>query len=89
MGTIEATNNFVFIIRDEVVSEIGGLVIPNQGKEKPHHGTIFSIGELVQDTKIKGGKGRKCLFHKGIGFNIEYEGVEYLVLLGEEIIAVL
>lgn len=86
---IQATNNFVFIVRDEVQKESSGLLIPGQGREKPHQGTIFSIGHLVKDPKIKGGKNRKCLFHKGIGFSIDFEGVEYLVLMGDEIIAVL
>lgn len=86
---IQATNNFVFIIRDEIKSETGGLIIPGQGRVKPHQGTILSVGGMVKDPKIKGGKGKKVLFHQGIGFSIEFEGTEYLVLMGDEIIAVL
>lgn len=89
MSEIKATNNFVFIVRDEVETEIAGLLIPGQGIEKPHQGTMFSVGGLVRDPKIKNGKGKRCLFHRGIGFSIDYEEKEYLVLLGEEIIAVL
>ncbi len=87
MSTIKATNNFVFIVRDEAETEKMGLFIPSKGVEKPHQGTIYSGGHLVKDPKIKTGK--KCLFHKGCGFSIEYEGVEYLVLTGDEVIAVL
>jgi co-chaperonin GroES (HSP10) len=83
---IQATNNFVYIIRDEVENEIGGLLIPDSGKEKPHKGKIFSVGELVQDKKIKTGK--IGVFHKGAGFDIEYNGQEYLVIEGERIIGV-
>lgn len=85
---IKATNNFVFIKRDEVQTETGGLWIPGQGREKPHTGEIISIGKLVKDPDIKAGKGKKALFHKGIGFEIEYSEEVYLVLSGEEIIAV-
>lgn len=86
---IHATNNFVFIVRDKAESEKMGLIIPGQGQEKPHQGTIFSIGDLVQDKKIKNGKGKKCLFFKGTGFDIEYESETYLVLEGERVIAVI
>ncbi len=87
--SIQATNNFVFIVRDETKKEESGLIIPGQGREKPHKGIIFSIGGMVKDPKIKSGKNKSCLFHNGIGFSIEYEGINYLVLTGDEIIAVL
>ncbi len=86
---IQALNNFVFIVRDEMEKEKAGLIIPGQGQEKPNHGTIFSVGELVQDKKIKNGKSKKCLFFKGTGFEVSYDGQDYLVIEGERIIAVL
>lgn len=83
---IKATNNFVFIIRDETQSEIGGLLIPGQGQEKPHWGTAYSVGPLVKDKTIKNGK--KCLFFKGTGWDISYGGQDYLVIEGERVIGV-
>jgi co-chaperonin GroES (HSP10) len=83
----KATNNFVFIIRDKPEAETGGLLIPGQGREKPHYGTADSVGSLVQDKAIK--KGKRVMFHKGVGFEIEYGGVVYLVLEGERIISVI
>jgi chaperonin GroES len=88
MSKIQATNNFVFIIRDAVEKEKEGIYIPGQGREKPSQGDIVSVGELARDTKIVNGIGKKCLFHKGIGFSIEIDGVEYLVLTDNEIIGV-
>jgi co-chaperonin GroES (HSP10) len=85
---IQATNNFVFIIRDKTEDEIGGLIIPDQGKEKPNSGAIFSIGSLVRDARIKGGKGKTAIFHAGIGFSIAYKEVTYLVLMESEIIGI-
>lgn len=86
---IEATNDFVFIIRDEAEKETMGLIIPGQGQEKPSHGTIHSVGDLVQDKKIKQGKGKKAIFHKGNGFDIDYEGQTYLVIEGGRIIGII
>lgn len=85
---MKATNDFVFIIRDPVQAETQGLIIPGQARVKPQSGIIFSAGPRVEDYQIKNGKGKKCLFHKGIGFEIEYEGTTYLVLLGKEIIGI-
>lgn len=83
---IQATNNFVFIVRDKAETEKGGLIIPGAGREKPHQGTIVSVGDLVQDKNIKKAKGKKCLFHKTVGWPIDFEGTEYLVLEGHQII---
>lgn len=86
MADIKACNNFVFIIRDEIQSETLGLIIPGVGREKPHQGLIFSVGELVRDKKIK--KGVKGIFHQGIGFEIEVDEQVYLVLMDTEIIGI-
>lgn len=86
MSKVQATNNFVFIIRDEIETEKAGLVIPGVGREKPHQGKIFSVGELVEDKKIK--KGAIGVFHAGIGFEIDIDEQTYLVLMGNEIIGV-
>lgn len=84
----KAVNTCVWIIRDKTESEKSGLLIPGQGREKPHTGTIFSIGSKVTDKEIKGGKNKKAIYHKGIGQTIEYKGTEYLVMQEHEIIGV-
>ena len=81
----KACNKFVLVIRDEI--EEGILRIPSDGRERPHRGTIHAVGSQVEDDEIKAAVGEKCLFHAGIGFDIEYEEVIYLVLGGHEIIA--
>ena len=83
---MKATNEFVLVIRDKTETEASGFVLPSDGKKKPNVGTIFSVGILVKDGNIKSGKGKKCLFHSTVGWDITYEGVEYLVLEGPQII---
>lgn len=85
---IKATNTNVWIIRDKAQAEEKGLLIPGQGREKPHTGTIVKVGKKVTDPDIKGGKNKKAIFHKGVGFSIEYKGTEYLILNESEIIGV-
>lgn len=84
---IQAVNNFVFVIRDESETETSGFILPDQAQEKQHRGTIYSVGDLVEDKKIK--EGKKCLFHKGNGFDVEHEGQVYLVIEGVKVIAVI
>lgn len=83
---IQACNNFVWIIRDEAASEIGGLLLPESAKEKPHTGIIFSVGEMVQDKKIK--KDKRAIFFKGNGWDVTHNGETYLVIEGERIIGI-
>lgn len=85
---IKAVNNFIFVIRDKTEAEKSGLLIPSVGREKPHQGSVLSVGSLVKDKEIKSGKGKKVLFHKGVGFEIDYEGQTYLVLNEQEVIAI-
>lgn len=85
---IKAVNNFIFVVRDKVEVEQSGFILPSVGREKPHQGTIVSIGSLVRDREIKAGKNKKVLFHKGVGMEIEYEGQVYLVLNELEVIAI-
>jgi co-chaperonin GroES (HSP10) len=89
MATPKATNTFVFIIRDAAEKKMGELVIPDKGKVKPHRGEIFSVGGKVTDPDIKKGVGKKGLFHQGVGFSIEVDGTEYLVLEEIQIIGIL
>jgi chaperonin GroES len=86
---IKATNNFVFIIRDKSETEKNGLFIPSKGVEKQHKGKIVSSGSLVKDLKIKNGVGKTAVFHKGIGFEIDFEDNTYLVLTDNEIIGII
>lgn len=88
MANIKATNNYVWVVRDEIPTESNGLILPSVGKEKPHTGKILSIGGLVRDANIKGGKSKTCLFHKGVGQQIDFEGAEYLILEENHIIAI-
>lgn len=89
MAIPKATNTFVFILRDEAQKKIGNLIIPGKGIVKPHRGEIFSIGGKVTDPDIKSGKGKKAIFHAGIGFECEIDNITYLVLNEHEIIAVI
>ncbi len=83
---LEALNNFVFIKVDEDSGNSNQLWVPDGAKEPPIQGVIISVGDLVQDKKIKKHTGKRCMFHKGTGFNVTYENNEYLVIEGGAVI---
>jgi len=85
---IQAVNNFVFVLIDKAPGEKSGFYIPDQGREKPNEGVVFSIGDVVPDKQIRKAKNKKCLFFKGTGFPVTYDGVEYQVLTSDQIIAI-
>lgn len=89
MAIPKATNTYIFIIRDAVEKKVGDIVIPGTGRVKPHRGSIFSVGGKVTDPDIKNGKNKKAIFHQGIGFNVEIDGIEYMVLNESEIIGIM
>lgn len=89
MATPKATNNFVFIIRDEVEKEKSGIIIPGKGRVKPNRGEIFSIGSKVTDNDINKGIGGKALFHNGIGQEFDIDGKVYLLLQENDIFGVI
>lgn len=84
---IQATNAYVWILRDKTETERSGLIIPTSGQVKPHEGIIVSVGELTKDRKIK--KGKKCLWHQMTGQEIEYDSVTYVVIESDRILSVI
>ena len=72
----------------------GGIVIPDSAAEKPIRGEVVGAGNgkildngqvRALDVKI----GDKVLFGKYSGTEVKVEGVEYLVMREEDIMAIL
>lgn len=71
-----------------------GIVIPDTATEKPEQGEVIAVGQGKQlqdgslrqlDVKI----GEQVLFGKYAGQTVKLDGVEYLVLREEDILAVI
>lgn len=88
MATIKATNDWVFIQQDPKSNDKGAFLLPDSSKEKPSVGIIYSVGKLVKDPDIKAAKGKRAHFHKGTGFPINYDGIDYLVIQSANIIGI-
>ena len=82
--SIQAKNNCVWVIRDVPESEKGGILIPDSAKKKAHIGKVISVGKLTEDKSIK--VGSSVVFNKTSGFELEVDGITYVVLRGTEIV---
>lgn len=82
-----AVGIFVFVERDETISERNGLLLPDQAKTRPNTGTILSVGKNVRDKGIQ--EGRKAAWNRHVGAEIDIDGQLVTVLREDEILGVL
>lgn len=79
-----AYGKYIFVKRDEEQTEKNGLDIPDHARQKPNTGEILSVGALVEDKSAKPGK--KAIFSKSVGNDIEIEGQTITVLRDEQLL---
>lgn len=62
-----------------------GIVLPETAKEKPEQGEIVAVGTEVKELK----KGDKVVYSKYGPTEIKVEGMEYLIVKEEDILAII
>ena len=79
---------------EEEKTSPGGIVIPDSAAEKPVRGEVVGVGNgkvldngqvRMLDVKV----GDKVLFGKYSGTEVKVEGVEYVVMREDDIMAIL
>jgi len=78
---------------EEGETAIGGIIIPDTAKEKPQKGEVVGVGngKLLENGKrvdLDVKTGDNILFGKYSGSEVKIDGVEYLILREDEILAV-
>lgn len=84
------------VVKAAVAEEktLGGIILPDTAKEKPHQGEVVAVGvgkinsdgkRLPMELKV----GDKVLYGKYSGTEITYEGSEYLIMTENDIMAIL
>jgi len=85
----------VLVVRlDEGEQKQGGIIIPDSAKEKPQQAEVKAVGsgKLMDNgerVKPEVKPGDRILFGKYSGSETKIDGVEYLILREDEILAVL
>jgi chaperonin GroES len=79
---------------EEGEQTIGGIIVPDSAKEKPHRGKVFAVGQgkvrddgSRQPPDVKDGD--TILFGKYSGQEIRIDGEEYLILREDEVLAII
>ncbi|MBI2373335.1 MAG: co-chaperone GroES [Deltaproteobacteria bacterium] len=72
----------------------GGIIIPDNAKEKPIEGTVISAGngKVLDDGKVRALEvkvGDRILFGKYSGTEIKIEGEEHVILREDEVLGVI
>ena len=79
---------------DEGEQQIGGIIIPDSAKEKPMQGKVLAVGagRMTDDGKripLDVVAGNVILFGKYSGQEIKLDGLEYLIVKEDEVLAVI
>ena len=67
----------------------GGLIIPDNAKEKPQEGTVLAVGPGKKDEPMEVKVGDKVLYGKYAGTEVSVEGKDYLIMKQSDILAIL
>lgn len=72
----------------------GGIIIPDNAKEKPQEGTVISVGKGKSNSKgevfpLDVTAGDSILFGKYSGTEIRLDGEEFLIMREEEVLGIL
>lgn len=79
---------------DEEEKTAGGIIIPDNAKEKPQQGEVIAVGngKTLDDGKtlpLEVKKGDRVLFGKYSGTEIKLDGNEYLMMREDDILGIL
>ena len=78
---------------EEGEQQVGGIIIPDSAKEKPQRGTVVAAGAgKVNDegkrVAMAVKTGDTVLFGKYSGQDIKFDGVDYLIMKEDDVLAI-
>jgi len=77
---------------DEGEQQVGSIIIPDSAREKPQRGTVIAagrgkIGKEGQRLALDVKAGDIILFGKYSGSDIKIDGIEYLIMKEDDVLA--
>ena len=67
----------------------GGIIIPQEAKEKPQIGQIVAVGPGTKDSPMHLKINQRVLYSKYGGAEIKLDGQDYLILRASDVLATL
>ena len=95
MVSVKPLHDRVLVKRlEEENKTAGGIIIPDNSKEKPAQGEIVAVGSGYRNndgttTALEVKTGDKVLFGKYSGSEVKVSGNEYLIMKEDEILGIL
>ena len=79
------------VVRPAAAEEMtkGGIIIPDTAKEKPQSGEVVSVGPGKDGIAMTVNTGDIVLYGKYAGQELNYEGVDYLIMREDDILVIL
>jgi len=79
---------------EEETKTAGGILIPDNAKEKPMEASVVAVGsgKILSDGKVRPMEikvGDRVLFSKYSGTEIKLDGVEHLILREDDILGII
>jgi chaperonin GroES len=89
---IRPLGNRIVIQRNEALKSRGGILLPEGSKEKPRQGTVVAVGPGKIDDEgtlhpLELRVGDQILFSSYSGTEYSKDGVEYLILTEDDVLA--
>ncbi len=78
---------YKIIVERQAASEktAGGIVIPDNAKEKPEQGKVIAVGKDVEEVKV----GDTIILGKFAATEVKINGNEYLIVREKEVLAII
>lgn len=67
---------------------VGGIIIPDNAKEKPMRGEVIAVGAGTKDEAMVLKAGDQVLFGKWAGTEFEIDGEKYQIMKQSDILAI-
>ena len=68
---------------------VGGIIIPDDPKEKPMRGEVIAVGNGTKDEPMEIKVGEKVIFSQFGGTDIELDGEKFTLMNQSDILAVI
>ncbi len=68
---------------------VGGIIIPDNAKEKPLKGEVLAVGHGTKDEEMVLKVGDNVLYGKYSGTEVELDGEKFLIMRQSDVLAVI
>ena len=66
-----------------------GIVLASSTQEKPQEAEVIAVGPGTEEVKMEVSVGQKVIYSKYAGTQVKFDGVEYIVIKQNDILAII